>query len=36
MEDRIRNNSTNTYAVVLVHILLWSMIVVAPYFFIDG
>lgn len=35
MEDRIRNNSTNTYAVVLVHILLWSMIVVAPYFFID-
>ena len=35
MENRIRNNTTNTYAVILVHILLWSMIVVAPYFFID-
>ena len=35
MENRIRNNTTNTYAVILVHVLLWSMIVVAPYFFID-
>ena len=35
MENSIRSNTTNTYAVILVHILLWSMIVVAPYFFID-
>ena len=35
MGNRIRNNRANTYAVVLVHVLLWSMIVVAPYFFID-
>ncbi|HMM17780.1 MAG: sensor histidine kinase [Petrimonas sp.] len=35
MENSIRSNTTNTYAVILVHVLLWSMIVVAPYFFID-
>ncbi len=35
MENRIRNNTASTYAVILVHVLLWSMIVVAPYFFID-
>ncbi|MDO5522948.1 MAG: sensor histidine kinase [Bacteroidia bacterium] len=35
MENRIKNSVTNTYAVIFVHILLWSMIVVAPYFFID-
>lgn len=35
MENRIKNSVTKTYAVIIVHILLWSMIVVAPYFFID-
>lgn len=35
MENRIRNSVTKTYTVILIHILLWSMIVVAPYFFID-
>ena len=35
MQHPIKNNTTNTYAVIIVHILLWSMIVVAPYFFID-
>lgn len=35
MQNSIKNSATNTYAVIIVHILLWSMIVVAPYFFID-
>lgn len=29
-----RNNS-NTYTLIIVHILLWSMILVTPYFFMD-
>ena len=35
MQNTIGNRTANTYAVIIVHILLWSMIVVAPYFFID-
>lgn len=35
MQKPIKNSATNTYAIITVHILLWSMIVVAPYFFID-
>ncbi|MEA4950410.1 MAG: histidine kinase [Petrimonas sp.] len=35
MKNPIKNSARKTYAVVIVHILLWSMIIVAPYFFID-
>lgn len=35
MGNSIKNNIQNTYTVVIVHILLWSMILVAPYFFMD-
>lgn len=34
MSHRIRNNS-NSLTLTIVHILLWSMILVAPYFFMD-
>ncbi len=35
MSVPLKNNYQNTYTVVIVHILLWSMILIAPYFFMD-
>lgn len=35
MTQSIRNNPNSKYTVIIVHILLWSMILVAPYFFMD-
>lgn len=35
MSNTINKKIQNTYTVVVVHILLWGMILVAPYFFMD-
>lgn len=35
MNSSINNSFQNKYTVVIVHILLWSMILLAPYFFMD-
>ena len=35
MGNPIKSNIQNTYTVVIVHVLLWGMILVAPYFFMD-
>ncbi len=35
MNNIIKRNFQNKYTVIIVHILLWSMILVAPYFFMD-
>lgn len=35
MGNPIKSNIKNTYTVVIVHVLLWGMILVAPYFFMD-
>lgn len=35
MKDAFNKDIRNRYTVVLVHILLWSMILVLPYFFMD-
>lgn len=35
MDSTLKKNYQNKYTVAIVHILLWSMILVAPYFFVD-
>lgn len=35
MDNVIKRNLQNTYTVLIAHILLWSMILVVPYFFMD-
>lgn len=35
MGNPIKSNIQNKYTVVIVHVLLWGMILVAPYFFMD-
>ena len=35
MGSPIKNNIQNKYTVIIVHVLLWGMILVAPYFFMD-
>ncbi len=35
MSQTLKKNFHNTYSVIIVHILLWGMVLVAPYFFMD-